>query len=98
MHNILKLHPKDNVAVLTADLLKGDEIKGSSIDLVAEKQLSLGDKVALTHLPKGELVYKYGIAIGSTTEDIALGGWVHLHNMQSDYVATYVFNGSDKQA
>ena len=96
-NKIMKLHAEDNVAVLTADLEKGTELKLEGEVFKINKELSLGDKIALSDLAKGALIYKYGIAIGSTKIAIAKGQWIHLHNMQSDYVATYVFDGSDKE-
>ncbi|WDE97566.1 UxaA family hydrolase [Lentisphaera profundi] len=96
-NKIMKLHPEDNVAVLTSDLEKGTELKLEGEVFKINKELSLGDKIALSDLAKGSLIYKYGIAIGSTKISIAKGEWVHLHNMKSDYVATYVFDGSDKE-
>ena len=96
-NKIMKLHVDDNVAVLTADLGKGTSVNLQGKSFQLGKDLSLGDKIALSDLAKGALIYKYGIAIGSTKKAIAKGEWVHLHNMQSDYVATYVFDGSDKE-
>ena len=93
----LKLHPDDNVAVLTENTPKGTELQLEDCVLKISENLSLGDKIALTNLEEGDLVYKYGIAIGSTKKSIAQGEWVHLHNMRSDYVPTYVFDGSDKE-
>ena len=94
---ILKLHEKDNVAVLTADVIKNTELTLEGKTFKIKRDLSLGDKIALSNLEEGALIYKYGIAIGSTKKAIALGEWVHLHNMQSDYVPTYVFDGSDEE-
>jgi hypothetical protein len=96
-NKILKLHPEDNVAVLTADLKMGTEITLLGKTFSLTKDLSLGDKIALAKLEKGALIYKYGIAIGSTKTSVELGEWVHLHNIQSDYVPTYVFDGSDEE-
>ena len=96
-NKIMKLHVDDNVAVLTADLGKGTSVNLKGQIFKLDKEFSLGDKIALSDLVKGALIYKYGIAIGSTKTAIAKGAWVHLHNMQSDYVATYVFDDSDKE-
>ena len=98
MNNVIKIHPDDNVVVMTTDVSEGDVIRGEDIEMLVNQDLSLGDKVALHDLSKGDHVYKYGLAIGSTNKSITQGEWVHLHNMQSDYVPTYVFNGSDEQA
>ena len=96
--NILKLHELDNVAILTVDVEAGQELITDGFSSLAIKSLSLGDKIALSNLVKGQQIFKYGLAIGSTKEAVKKGQWVHLHNMQSDYVATYVFNGSDQES
>ena len=35
------------------------------------------------HIAKGSKVYKYGEEIGTATEDIEMGEWVHIHNLMS---------------
>jgi hypothetical protein len=97
MINTIILNPQDNVAVFTKDVLAGQEVQGLGFALLANKDFSLGDKIALTSLDTDALVYKYGLVIGKTVQPIGQGDWVHLHNIKSQYVPTYVFNGSDQQ-
>jgi hypothetical protein len=52
----------------------------------------LGHKVASCAIPLGKQVIKFGIPIGSATEDIDLGDHVHLHNLKSDYIPTYTLD------
>lgn len=92
---IIQLHPDDNVAVLIADV-KAEEVLNED-SITSPKDLTLGHKIAIKSIASGEKILKCGLPIGSATQDLAAGSWVHLHNMKSDYVPTYVFDGSDKQ-
>lgn len=64
----ITINPKDNVSVALCDM---DEIKA-------------GHKIALWDIPKGGNIIKYGVPIGSATEDIKKGQWVHTHNMKTN--------------
>lgn len=85
---LLQIHPADNVAVATMPLEGGQQISVGEVTLVVPKALPLGAKVAIEPIPVGEKVCKYGEPIGSASEDIAQGDYVHTHNLQSDYIAT----------
>jgi hypothetical protein len=37
-------------------------------------------------------VYKCGVPIGSAKETIRAGSHIHLHNLKSDYIATYTLD------
>lgn len=64
---LFTISPKDNVGVL----------------LEAYESLSMGQKIALSPIAKGESVIKYGYPIGIATADIQKGEWVHSHNMKT---------------
>ncbi|MDR1533246.1 MAG: altronate dehydratase family protein [Clostridiales bacterium] len=42
-----------------------------------------GHKAALRDIPKGAAIIKYGFLIGTASEDIAAGQWVHTHNIRT---------------
>jgi hypothetical protein len=46
--------------------------------------------VAARDIAAGEKIIKYGVPIGSATRDIGAGEHVHTHNVQSDYIPTYL--------
>ncbi len=88
MTNALRIHPQDNVAVALRNLVPGDtlEMAGEQdclIIVMAQAAIPFGHKVALTFIPKGAPVIKYGEPIGVTTEDIHPGQHVHVHNLRS---------------
>lgn len=86
---LLLLAPSDNVFVLRATVEAGDTVRveGGSVHFAV--RLGLGQKVARRPIGMGEKVIKYGAPIGSASQGIAVGQHVHLHNLQSDYTATY---------
>ncbi|WP_180898162.1 UxaA family hydrolase [Martelella soudanensis] len=71
--NILRLHAEDNVCIALADLKAGEAGAGEAIPR--------GHKMALTAIPQGAFVRKYGQIIGVATVDIAAGTHVHTQNL-----------------
>ncbi|MET0532884.1 MAG: UxaA family hydrolase [Steroidobacter sp.] len=90
---LLLLSEHDNVVVACANLRGGEIVRmdGENVKLGAE--VSVGFKIARRDFDAGEKVTKYGAPIGSTTTAIRRGEIVHLHNMKSDYLPTYVHDG-----
>jgi len=89
-NNSLKIHDKDNILVVIAELKQGDKIICDEIHFEAPRNFAIGDKLTLTALKEGDKIVKHGLPIGSATCAIAAGEWVHLHNMKSDYIPTYI--------
>lgn len=83
------IDPKDNVATVVAEGMTA----GTSVEVTVEgkaqiirlrQDIPFGHKFALRPIAKGERVLKYGFSIGTATEDIAAGQYVHLHNVESN--------------
>ena len=74
----IRLTPADNVAVCCRTVEPGERI---IVD---------GYELAVMPLGAGDKVIKYGMPIGSMTHDAPAGGWVHMHNMQSDYIPAHL--------
>jgi hypothetical protein len=51
--------------------------------------INVGHKIAKTPLIKDSKVIRYGVPIGSTIADVAIGEHVHIHNMKSDYISSH---------
>jgi altronate dehydratase small subunit len=86
MPRCFKIHLKDNVATMLDDAPGGViEILGADTGRTVklEEPIKLGHKVALTDIPAGQLVMKFGVAIGVASNAIGAGRWVHLHNCKS---------------
>lgn len=73
----LTVHPDDNVATLL-DFNVEDRVTQDGLPLAAP--IPFGHKVALRPIQAGQPVVKYGVTIGTATQDIETGAHVHVHN------------------
>ncbi|HCV05750.1 UxaA family hydrolase [Pseudoalteromonas sp. SSMSWG5] len=83
------LHEQDNVIVCCQAAYLGEAITIANDELTLNTDVTVGHKVACRAIQKGEQILKYGVPIGSATDDIEKGQHVHLHNMKSDYIASH---------
>ncbi|MFY8328336.1 UxaA family hydrolase [Pseudoalteromonas sp. ZZD1] len=83
------LNKEDNVFVCCRELLAGNSITLEGVTVTMTADITVGHKLSRTQIAKGDKILKYGVAIGSATQDIAFGEHVHLHNMKSDYIASH---------
>jgi len=79
----------DNVAVALANIdaeekvslaLPSDEVVK---EVAAKEGIPFRHKIATVAIGKGDKAIRYGEVIGLATEDIAEGGYVHIHNLVS---------------
>lgn len=78
----IRVHAKDNVAVVAADVQAGDVVRlADGTEVRAVEAIPRGSKVALGPMGCGEAVVRYGEEIGRATRDIAAGEYVHTHNL-----------------
>ncbi|MGD8563781.1 MAG: UxaA family hydrolase [Desulfarculaceae bacterium] len=84
-----KISDKDNVITLLAACDAGEEVTVNLADGKATYQCNqetpFGHKIAIVDIAPGEPVFKYGEIIGSATQAIKTGDWVHTHNVHDDY-------------
>ena len=83
VRSIIQVHSDDNVAVALEDLVKGATITINDLDVVLNEDVGRGHKIALASLTKGQQIFKYGYSIGTITNDITVGDWVHTHNLKT---------------
>lgn len=83
----LMTHENDSVATALTDLSAGDDVsfeRGCALEtLRVADDISFGHKFALTDIPEGSCVVKYGEVIGRATAFIGKGRHVHVHNLES---------------
>ena len=91
---LIVLAEADTVAVVRKAIAKGERLWIGGQEITLERAVTMGHKLARTPMKPGEKVLKYGVSIGSVTEDIAVGAHVHLHNMKSDYTPTYALDAT----
>jgi altronate dehydratase len=75
---------QDNVATALEALEPGQSIENGASSIAVAEAIPRGHKVALRAIAAGEIVVKYGSAIGHASTDIATGMHVHTHNVASD--------------
>lgn len=89
MHKFLIHNRGDHVGVATSDIEAGETVVGvvmeddSTVEVGAKAAVPLGHKIAIADVPAAGTVIKYGIAIGKTDQGIAVGDYVHTHNLRS---------------
>ncbi len=85
MSKFLQIHPDDNVVVCLEQMAKGDKISLSDgREIEALEEIPAGHKIAIKPVTNGDNIIKYGYAIGHATEDIAVGRWVHTHDIKTN--------------
>ncbi len=78
----IRVNPRDNVAVVAADVRADDVVRlDDDGEVRAVEAIPRGSKVALGPIACGEAVIRYGEEIGRATKDIAGGEYVHTHNL-----------------
>ena len=89
MHKFLIHKRGDHVGVATSDIAAGENVIGvymddeSSVEVAARHDVPLGHKIAIGELAEADQVLEYGIPIGLTTTAVAVGDYVHTHNIKS---------------
>jgi altronate hydrolase len=84
----LRLNATDNVRVAIDTILPGSVVEG----VTASQRVPKGHKMAVTGIPEGGPVLKFGQIIGFAKTPIAPGEWVHEHNCgMHDFDRDYQF-------
>jgi len=89
---LLRIHRDDNVLVVVRPIRPGDRDLLDGREVLFSQDIGIGHKVASREIKAGEKLYKCGVPIGSAKEVIPAGGHIHLHNLKSDYIATYTLD------
>jgi hypothetical protein len=86
---LLRLAPRDNIAIATTELAAGEEALLDGRIVRALDRIATGHKIAIAPIAEGAKVMKFACPIGSATVDIPVGRHVHTHNVKSDYIPTF---------
>ena len=73
---------KDNVATAIVDLKQATSMIIDSEAVKLLNDIDYGHKFALTDIPEGAYVVKYGEWIGRATSSIRKGDHAHVHNVE----------------
>ena len=93
---LIILEPQDTIAVARCAISQDETLTIGGDEIVLKTAVSMGHKLAICPMKKGDKVLKYGVSIGSATHPIAIGDHVHMHNMKSDYTPTYALSEEGK--
>jgi hypothetical protein len=89
IQQFIVMHSHDNCATALTTLSKGTVLHYTDRVVRLNHDIELGHKFAITDISSDDFVIKYGQAIGRATQDIALGDWVHIHNIRSVYMEAF---------
>lgn len=92
---LLRLTPEDNIAAVTRTIEAGETVMIGGQRVAIPCRIPTGHKIAVTPIARGEKVKKYGAPIGTATQDIRPGDYVHTHNLASDYLPTFTLDGAN---
>lgn len=94
MTKMIRIATVDTVAVALNSVEQGERIELDGVTYVATETIQQGHKMAIKPMAKGEAVLKYGFPIGHAKEDIAVGQWVHVHNVKTNLneESTYTYH------
>ena len=71
---LVKINEADNVAIAVQEIKAGTEVEK---DLIARQDIPQAHKIALTKIPAGEPVIRYGVILGYAMNDIEKGDWIN---------------------
>ena len=78
----IRIHPSDNVAVARLTLPESQQVVCGERSVVTRRAIPAGHKVAITAIPEGAEIIRYGQPIGVARTAIEPGDWVHTHNVR----------------
>lgn len=80
-NSAIHLHPSDNVAIARVPLAAGQKLRINGREIDVRDPVPAGHKIALTRIPGGETLVRYGQVIGRSRAAIEPGSHVHTHNV-----------------
>ena len=73
-HQVLKVHPKDNVLVALANLSKGDKITFENEEYILQDNVTAKHKFFTKDMNTGDEITMYGVLVGKAQNPIPRGG------------------------
>ena len=75
-HNILKVHPADNVLVALTPLAKDAKVRYDGQEYTIQETVKAKHKFATTDLATGDPITMYGVLVGRAQQPIKKGGLI----------------------
>lgn len=79
MENCIRIDPRDNVAVAAREIPAGTEVFPGVLSV---EKIPQAHKVALSQIPVGGKIMRYGVTLGYAKDDICPGAWVNEHMLE----------------
>ncbi len=79
---VVKVHPADNVLVALKDLKCGEYIDYGGERYPLLEDIPAKHKFFSAHLKAGDPVMMYGVLVGTTQHDVAVGQWMNTDNVK----------------
>ncbi len=97
MQSYIKIHQEDNVIVAITNIPKQTAIEVDGRWITVQQDIPQGHKIAIQEIETGECIRKYGHTIGYAKQTIAVGTWVHVHNLKTGLgdILEYTFNKTE---
>lgn len=83
MHSYVHASEKDNLVTCVKEMKTGDKVVVDGTEILVRDDIPKFHKMAIAEIRKGEAVYKYGEVMGVASQDIHIGQWAHIHNIDS---------------
>jgi altronate hydrolase len=80
-NSAIHLNPLDNVAIARVPLSAGQKLRIDGVPIEVLDPVPAGHKIAIARIPAGDVVHRYGQAIGRAKRLIEPGRHVHTHNV-----------------
>lgn len=81
-HQVIQVHPKDNIVAALTDLPKGHPISVAGKELILHESIKAKHKFTTENLGPNDPVYMYGVLVGRATQNIPVGGAISTENIR----------------
>ncbi len=81
-HNVLKVHPADNVLVALTNLKKGEEIDFEGQTYILKEDIKQKHKFTTEDLAEGDIITMYGVPVGKASQTILQGSMINTFNVK----------------
>jgi len=85
-YKTVMMKPQDKVAVALEYIPAGAKLivrcQDQTFEVELKDNIEFGHKFAVVPIQNGEVILKYGEAIGASMRDISVGEHVHVHNLE----------------
>jgi altronate hydrolase len=96
-NSAIHLHATDNVAIARVPLVPGSTLSVDGREIAVQDHVPAGHKIAIEHIAHGEVIHRYGQAIGRAKVDIQPGQHVHVQNLSFEEL-TFAYEYPEHEA